>query len=166
MTDHKAAMIAEIEQGFDQLMEVVASIDEERMSARKDGDAWSIKDELAHLAAWEEVLLRFYMGEQPFAEVIGLPGARYGMISEDEINAHLFERHRDRTTADIISYLKETHAAVMDKVAATDSDTLNSPMANPEADPEKVSPLTAYVKGDTVGHYKEHLQTIIAAIAD
>lgn len=166
MTNQKAVMMAEIEYGFGELMQVIESMNEQQMLARSHAGAWSIKDELAHLAAWEDILLRFYIGNQPFADVIQLPGARFGVMGEDEINAHLFELHRGRPLPEIISYLQETHAAVVDELSRLTVEQLNSPLAHPEADPEKVSLLAAYVRGDTVGHYEEHLVTIRAAIAE
>ncbi len=166
MPESKDSLISEINDGFAHLMEVVKSIDEEKMLARSHAGAWSIKDELAHLASWQEILLRFHMRNEPFAVVVGLPGADYDMTSEDEVNAHLFERHRDRPLADILSYLQETYGAVLDELEQTDTKQLSSPAGHRLASQGEGASLVAYVRGNTVGHYEEHLQTITSAVAE
>ena len=51
-------MLKRIEKTYLDLTKFVSTLNEDTVLERAVSDQWSIKDFLAHLAAWEEILLR------------------------------------------------------------------------------------------------------------
>jgi len=49
----KAALLANIQAGYDQLEALLASLSEEQMTNPGVNGSWSVKDNLAHLTAWQ-----------------------------------------------------------------------------------------------------------------
>ena len=49
----KAALLANIQAGYDQLEALLASLSEEQMTIPGVNGSWSVKDNLAHLTAWQ-----------------------------------------------------------------------------------------------------------------
>ena len=49
----KAALLANIQAGYDQLEALLASLSEEQMLIPGVNGSWSIKDNLAHLTVWQ-----------------------------------------------------------------------------------------------------------------
>jgi hypothetical protein len=163
MTDHeqwmpgnKSELMTAIEREWKSLVDVVAKLDEAKMTM-PDSGGWSPKDNLAHLAEWMNILMGYHMDRRPAHEVMGVkPEVAQGWDME-VINPVLFERNRNRSTADVLDELKRVYVQLLEKLNATPFEELLKPRhAN---DPEK-RPVLMYVLGDTTEHFAEHRATI------
>ena len=69
---------------------------------------WSVKDVLAHLADWEAHLPMWVEAArrgEPVAEIeVGLKWGEY-----DAFNVRIYERHRDQTLEEVLTYFHKTH---------------------------------------------------------
>ena len=158
----KEALLGRIEHTFDQVITAIDALDEEAMG-HEVGGGWTVKDTLAHIAAWEEILLRFHLGGEPFDQVIGLAGATYREISVDEVNAHLHENHRELSVEQVRRKLLDTHAALLDALADFPEGELYQP--HPKLSQGEAASLCwiDYIAANTYEHYEEHLEQIRVA---
>lgn len=154
--ENKNELIAAIKREWNLLMNVVAKLDDTRMTMPDEG-GWSAKDNLAHLAEWMNSLMGYHMDRHPAHEVMRIPEEAAKGWDMEVINPILFERNKDRTTEDVLGELKQVYETLLAKLEATPFEDLMKPRhAN---DPEK-RPLLLWVLGDTSDHFAEH-RTVI-----
>ena len=154
----KADLLARIQQEWSALMQSIAGLSDEQMSMPDPG-GWSIKDNLAHLTAWEQLMLRSYLQGQPAHDVMHIDAATLETADEDSINAILFERNRHRPVADVLAGLRRSHEQVTAKLEQMSFADLMKPRF--ADDPER-RPLVGWVIGNTYDHYREHRAAIEA----
>ena len=126
---------------------------------RRDPGEWSVKDILAHIAAWEKFLILNQFLGMPAVEALCVEPAVMDRADEDEINKILFERNRDRTLADIQSDWYETHRWMMSELAKASEESLSKPVMCFGPNPK---PLAFWVAVNTFDHYADHRRTIEA----
>lgn len=154
-----ADLLEHIQRGWDKLWAAIDGLTPAQMET-PDAGGWSIKDNLAHLTAWERYMLLHYLQDRPAGEGMGLDDAT-AQSHYDVINAALFERNRDRSLDDVTESARSVHREVVDFLAGLPFDTLMRQMY--EDDPEK-RPVLAWVVGNTFGHYEEHMDAIQALV--
>ena len=148
----KKELMSAIEREWKLLMDVVAKLDETKMTA-PDAGGWSPKDNLAHLAEWMNVLMGYHLDHRPAHEVLGVSHDVVRGWDMEVINPVLFERSRNRSTQDVLEQLKSTYVTLVNKLESmTFEDLLKPRLAD---DPEK-RPLLLWVLGDTTEHFAEH----------
>src|SRR5215212_1106980 len=152
----KAELMSAIRREWKLLMDTVAKLDEQKMTAPDEG-GWSPKDNLAHLAEWMNSLMGYHMERRPPHEVMGVSEEVTRGWDMEVINPVLFERNKNRSIDDVLAQLKQVYEALLTKLDGMSfEDLLNPRHAN---DPEK-RPLLMWVLGDTSEHFAEHRQTI------
>jgi hypothetical protein len=119
-------------------------------------DGWSIKDTIAHIAAWERMCVGWFdaleRGEKPDREAL---------ISQewtDKTNARIYEENRDRPLADIRADASSSHQAMLaliERVGDGLFDANRFPWAGGRA-------IAQWVRGNADEHYDEHREQIIA----
>ncbi len=149
-------LLGRIQNEWSLLMNTVENISPEQMSRPGEG-GWTIKDNMAHLSAWEQFMLDHYLQGQPTYEAMQIDEATLKGLDENGINDILFRRYQDRPAAEVMSDLKHTHERVMAELNLTPFSKLMSPVS--EEDPQK-RPLILWVIGNTYDHYQEHRKTI------
>ena len=148
----KAELMARIQRDWAALEETIANLTEEQMSV-PDAGGWSIKDNLAHLAAWERYMLDAYLHGRPAHEAMGMDEVTYAAADEDGVNDIIYQRNRDRPVADVLADWRRSHRVVLDHLWSVPFDDLLKPL-DPN-DPEK-RPALGWVIGNTYEHYQEH----------
>lgn len=157
---NKSELLSKIKVDFDRLSRMVTDLDAETLNKSLGEGEWAIKDILAHIAAWEDVLLRFHIQAQPFDHVIGLAGADYWESSEDETNEHFYRGHRDWSGERVLTYLQTTHEGLIKALEALPEERLGGPTLHPGFEARTLNPLVDYVVGNTIDHYQEHFAMI------
>ena len=147
-----AEVFGRIERGWNLLLDAVARCDQTKLEVRPGG-AWSIKDHLAHLSAWEWYLCRHHLGDDPEHEAMGIDASTYRALDQDGVNALLYQRNRDRPFAEVEAELRRTHAKVLARLHEIPFHRLLA--ARYPDDPEE-GPLLRWVASNTVEHYEEH----------
>src|SRR5574339_250742 len=102
----KAELMSEIRREWKKLMDVVDELDEQTMST-PDAGGWSPKDNLAHLSEWMNSLMGYHIDKRPAEEVMGLTREQTEGWDMEVINPVLFERNRNRSTEDGMSWLNQ-----------------------------------------------------------
>ena len=153
---NKTELMSVIKREWNLLMDVVSKLDETQMTT-PDAGGWSPKDNLAHIAEWMNSLIGYHMDNRPPEEVMGLTRDQTKDWDMEVINPVLFERNKDRSIDDVLSWLKSVYADLIAKLDAMSFDELLAPRH--ADDPEK-RPLLLWVIGNTSDHFAEHRGTI------
>jgi len=146
-------LLERIETGWGALMEAVREMSKEEMQF-SDAGAWSVKDHLAHLTAWEQHMLSHYLQGQPAHRVMNLEAKTFVSLDADALNAIIYKRNRNRDVADVLADLELVHQRVVETLQETDFAVLVR-----DGKPE---PVILPVIWNTYEHYEEHRLTIEA----
>jgi hypothetical protein len=149
-------LLSEIDREWQELQKAIKKITPEQMTAPDPG-GWSPKDNLAHLADWMHFMLEAHLNKRPAHEVMEIDAATLAGLNEDEENAILFERSRNRPTAEVLAWLDSTYAKVVEALKKTPFADLMKPIR--DNDPEK-RPVILSVLGNTSEHFVEHRRII------
>jgi hypothetical protein len=152
----KAELMSAIRREWKLLMDLVAKLDEQKMTAPDEG-GWSPKDNLAHLSEWMNSLMGYHMDRRPPHEVMRITEEQASGWDMEVINPVLYERNKDRSTDDVLDELKQVYEKLVVKLDGMSFEDLMKPRH--ADDPEK-RPLLLWVLGDTSEHFAEHRKTI------
>lgn len=139
-------LLTRIRSGRARLDEVLARISDDRMLDRPADDAWSGKDQLAHLLAWHRVTLNRITGNLPSEEEMSQ--------SIDEINERFFERDRDAPLDDVRREFSSTYDRICEAIEGMTDADLDRPW---HPDRSGAEPLGREIGWDTFDHYAGHL---------
>ncbi|MBN2502960.1 MAG: ClbS/DfsB family four-helix bundle protein [Anaerolineales bacterium] len=157
----KAKLLELIQTERQALEAVLAKLDEEQMIAPLLEAAWSVKDTLAHIVAWEQHMTQWtkasLQDEPTDPPPYDLPDAEL-----DAINMRIFVENKDRPLADVQKEFTASYQEVLKLVQTlTEEDLL---------DPECLAwreghPLWELVGANTFWHYAEHRAAIEKLLA-
>lgn len=120
---------------------------------------WSVKDVLAHLALWHEVLLDWLAAVERGEPLTGLaPGYEWNEI--DRVNADAYEQRKAWTVEQAERAFRESTASVMEALDGLDDETLNT------AWPESNDVVWQWFMWDTYEHYDEHTAMLREAFGE
>ena len=105
-------LLQNIQEEWTKLMKVVDRLSPGQMVTPDDG-GWSPKDNLSHLAFWEQLMLEQYLGKKSRAEVFGVDADILKDLDENGENAIVFERNRNRSLEDVTRELMDVHNQVI-----------------------------------------------------
>lgn len=136
--------------------ELLAPLSEEQLCQNTLEDGRSIKDILAHLAAWERRCagwiatgLRGEMPERPE------PGATWEDI--DRINERTFQENRERSLQDVQQDSRQAYQQLLEQVQALSEEDITNPNRFVWTEGEL---LTWYIASNSYEHYLEHTEQI------
>ena len=156
----KADLLARIQREWSALMRAIEGLPPEQMSV-PDAGGWSIKDNLAHLTAWEQLMLLHYLQGRPPHEAMQIEAATFERLDENGTNAILFERNRNRSVAYVLDGLRRSHEQVLAFLGQMSFSDLMKPRF---LDDPQARPVINWVIGNTYEHYQEHLHNIQAIV--
>lgn len=133
------------------LEEKLAALSEARLIERSAPDAWSIKDNLAHLTICEQYMLN------NIRRVVNEAVAPEWMTDEEETlaNARVFTDNKDRPLADVLADMRRSLADVIAQVESLSEADLTDPNRFAWL---KGAALWTYIADETYDeHYHEHL---------
>ena len=117
--------------------------------------SWSIKDILAHIAAWERVAY-----DRIHAAITGEP-LKFPLIKGDadvdKFNGEVYEKNKNRSLGEVMAEFQDSHQAFITQIENLDDDFLFAPLPFDWA-----GKLTAQVviSANTHWHYLEHAVAI------
>ena len=157
----KTELITFIAEEWMALLQIMDKLTAKQMTT-PDVGGWSPKDNLAHLAAWEQFMLRRYLQGQTPHQAMQIEEATLEHLEEDDINQILFERNRLRHLDDVLQELQQTHAELLNMLEQMTFADLMQPNSE---DPQH-RPLIIWVMGNTYQHYREHRETMEATVQE
>lgn len=152
----KARLIEQIRAARQRLEEVVASFSPDQMTRPGLSGGWSVKDILAHVAAWEGRMVGWLetalQGETP---QLLPPGMTWADL--DLWNEQTYREHRNRALDDVQAGFAASYPRALQSVEAMPEDDL--------IDPDRFAwleghPLWRLVAANTFEHYAEHEEAL------
>src|SRR5712692_3806902 len=110
----KAKLLEKMRSGYTIFTTLLSSLSEAQLTTLGVNDGWSIKDNIAHLSAWQR---RQIPSIQAVRESIDLPDPTPGM-STDEINEMFYQQNKGRALADVLNEFHETTRLLQESVGA------------------------------------------------
>lgn len=155
---NKADLLARIDRAYTVLIETIGRLTPAQIVTRPTEDAWSVKDIVAHIATWEQALVRYCLQRQPFEAAVEIAGAQPGTAGEDELNAQFFRRFQHWTWDNVWSFLQASHQQTLAALTALPETEWLKPVSATVS--TATEPLLNHVIWNTYDHYIHHLETI------
>ncbi len=119
----KSELLLAAHEEFDRLWSTSELIDENDVERPGVCEAWSLKDVLAHLDAWHEMLLEWEAAGSR-GEKAPMPASGFSWAETPELNEVIYQRHRADDWNDVVERLRDSHARVLERIEAYDEDDL------------------------------------------
>lgn len=144
----------------------LTGLDEDQLAHICDENGWNIKDHLAHIAHWEEVLLMMFLGI-PFEETMRITYGKYPVF--EDVNEDMRRQWTDFSPKAILSRLHRVHHQLMGKLSPLSEDDLQTPIRQffsnlwiPENEDRK---MEEFIQSHTDSHYRDHTAWINKMVA-
>ena len=155
----KASIVPRAERAWTALFEVLDTLSDEQMG-RLGGDGWTVKDHLAHLAAWD-LSLAALLESRDRQSALGIEG--FSTTDWDGQNGVMHERHRVLVADEVRALLLGSRLMVLRALDGLGEDDLTRPYREYQPQDERTPPLDSgqpvarWVIGSVVDHVAEHL---------
>lgn len=133
------------------LDELVARVPDGRMTEGALDGGWSVKDVLAHIAAWEQLCLRWIKDNK--REELTSGADNDGQVNA--LNARLFEENRGRSLKDVREESRHSYEQMVAAVEwLSDADIAVKPPWAPGRE------LWQIIDANSADHYREHIEQL------
>ena len=156
-------VLESIEREWNALQAVFSELDTDQMTA-PGAEGWSVKDELAHLAAWARGVAALVRKQRRYPPM-GLPeDAAPHTVGIEHMNQIIYEQNRDRPLDEVLAELYAAHQDALNAVSELSDNDLLRPYDDYQPQdrrPDGHTPILWRIAGNTYGHYAEHRESII-----
>jgi uncharacterized damage-inducible protein DinB len=157
---NKAAFLKLYAKSRAPLQAFISTLSEHDLTVPADAAGWTIKDHIAHLAAWQIGIAVLLQGGKRW-EAMGLSSAFVKKTTGFEaINAALQRKHSRMSARQVLDFLSNADAQFQFALSKLTSADLAKPYAHysGEKPTERISqPVIGWVDGDSWHHFEEHL---------
>jgi hypothetical protein len=157
----KAELLDHIRRDRAALEAVIEPLSDTDLIAADPDGGWSPRDHLAHIAAWERMIVAHLTDRSAHTYACMTP-EQYVSASLDELNARLHELLADDPLAEIMSEVRDAHAAIFAYLETMPESRLDDLYWGDDAAQRTV---LEKVSGDTYKHYREHAEWIGELVA-
>ncbi len=157
----KQQILATLREAFDRWEALLASLSEEQIIAPKLPSAWSIKDDLVHLRAWQQRTLARLEAAQLNREP-EFPKWPAGLDPEsdgatEQINAWIYETHRDQSWPSVHRDWREGYLRLIELGEAIPENDLLEPDRYPWLGGHPLS----FILQASYAHHDEHFGHVL-----
>ena len=165
---NKQELLAEVKAAHARMEKLLATLSPAELNATVLDEGWSVKDSLAHLVAWEKMMMGWMeslLRGEPVVRFapgfIETPTSGEAMMLA--LNEKLYQKDRGRTLADVLTAFRRTH----EEVLATLNRMSEADIFEPRdfASRKGVRLLDGVIDGNTYEHYDEHYGWISKGLA-
>lgn len=152
-------LLALIAADWQQLEDFIARLTPEQLITPNPTTGWTVKDHLAHLAAWEGGIVWLLTG-RPRPAGMGLDDHTFYHTNMDEVNERIFQQNRERPVHEVMAHFQAIHQQMVETLTNLPEEYLLRPygdydVAGPGRDDGR--PIVRWIVADTYEHYQEHL---------
>jgi len=138
------------------LDDFLAGLDDARMTAPRPDGGWCVKDHIAHIAAWERMIVA-HLHRRAGHQVAAMDGASYVSASLDDLNARLHVIHANDSLDDVRRESVRAHLGIVACIRQMPEARYDELYWGDDSARRRV---LAKIEGDTYLHYREHLDWI------
>ena len=148
----KRALLAELDTEWANIERICAGLNAADMVKPGAEGEWSVKDILAHLAAWDKYLL-----DRLSYIMTGKPPLYPVMTTWDDVhrfNARVYAENKDRPLTSVVIEFRNLYRDVMTVLETMDESLLDQPYDYDFPD-DKLT-LLQLIRANTCNHYRQH----------
>jgi hypothetical protein len=163
----KLELLADIERAWATLNTALEQLTAAQMTTNADQQGWTVKDHISHMTAWERSVVFFLQG-QPRHLALGVDEALYVNGHEDQVNAAIFQRHKDLPLDEALAQFRDVHQQLMNLVQPMTDADLHQPYRHylPDEPGEGDGPAALdLIYGNSANHFTEHLAWMKALVS-
>lgn len=146
---NKIQLIDDIQTEHAALETLLNSLSHEQMTAPNVVGAWSVKDVLAHLTAWEQMCLAWYQAGKR-GETPKTPAEDLSWRQIPELNLRIYNAHQHQPLAVVLEAFGDSYAGMLDAVQQMTEQELFAPNYYAWT---RTTTLGSYVTSATCSHY-------------
>lgn len=150
----KEQLLEQIEQEWQMLADLIEPLDAEVMAEPVLANGWSVKDTLAHIMSWEQLLIG-WLGDSLAGATPERPFTSDDWV--DRVNERVHSDHLHVPLDEVRDAFTTSHEEVVERVATLTADDLFDPERFPWL---QGTPLWRMVAQNTCWHYREHRELI------
>ena len=168
MSEERRYSVAEFVQHliekYDELDTYLRSLSEAERTQLTDATGWTVKDHIAHLAAWESSIEPLLDGKDR-GEHLGVPADVWASHDFDAINEYIRKRHAALSLYEAHDFFRSVHERTLERLRAMSDEDLYKPYKSYQPTSDREEPVINWLYGNTAGHYAEHRPWIEAIVA-
>ena len=154
----KSRLLEEIQIEHQRLEKTLAMVDKGQMLIPGVIDEWTVKDILAHIAVWEQRMVR-WLGEAMSGEVAHMLPDGMTWDNLDEWNEQTYQENRHRSVEQVLADYELSYPQALKAAQEVSEQDLIDP---DRFDWRDGDPLWVMVAANTFWHYTEHEESIRA----
>lgn len=162
----KAGLLAETENAHADLENMLDRLTHDQRTQIHDLQGWTVKDHVAHLAAWQRSVV-FMLQGRPRYEGLEVSQRLYMEGSFDPINAAIQTQYQNLSWSEVLDRFQSTHQQFMDGVRRLGEADLNQPCRRYLPDePGQLGdrPVVNALYANSAQHFREHMNYIQALV--
>ncbi|MBN1304662.1 MAG: ClbS/DfsB family four-helix bundle protein [Anaerolineales bacterium] len=141
---------------YSKLDEFLAALSPGQMDTPSTAHSWSVKDILAHLYEWQQMVFCWYQTSlQGGAPAVPAAGLNWGQIPE--LNQRIYKHYRDRSLVEILELFRDSHSTMVSFIEEASDEALTTPGLYPWMNKNT---LLAYLNSASGSHYRWALREI------
>jgi uncharacterized protein (TIGR03083 family) len=133
---------------------------------RPGAEGWSVKDHLAHIAAWERSGLALLAGENR-AAAVGISDELFNEGETDDSNEEVRRHDADKSLAEVLSEFRRVRASTIAAVTDLSDEDLQRPYSyyQPNDSENNQTPVIESLTANSTEHDLEHTEWIKGILA-
>lgn len=154
----KASLIAHIQTKRQNLESTLAKLTPEQLEIAGVIGIWSVKDTLAHIAAWQRRLTDWLL-DFPVGTALNSPPP-YGLEDKflDRLNDQFYLENRDKPSPEVLSFFRSTYQRTLKAIQGTPKEVFGQSISSQG----QIGPqLWEIVAANTFEHDQEHYDDIL-----
>ncbi|HVU15061.1 MAG TPA: ClbS/DfsB family four-helix bundle protein [Phototrophicaceae bacterium] len=153
---NKAQLLAEIEQGWNQLNAYLDTLTEAQLTQPTDAAGWTAKDHIIHLAVWEDSMNALLEGKSRMESMGVVDRDAWQRGDWDAVNAVIYQHNQDLSLSEVRQHFRDVHEHLINKIEAMSDEELQRPYRFYQPDSTFEGPVISTMIGNTAAHYAEH----------
>jgi uncharacterized protein (TIGR03083 family) len=162
-----AEFLRRLDRGRAALDAALAPLSERQLTTPDPEEGWSVKDHLAHMAAWENGMTAL-LKREPRYPAMGVSLEQVQANDMDQVNQIMYRQHKDRPLAEVRAFFDKAHNDLRAAVAGLQDADLQRTYSHFQPDEpgeDNGTPIVAFLVGNSFGHYEEHIPWINNVVA-
>ena len=159
-----ADLLRDIDAAWNELHGAIAQLTDTQMTGPTDAAGWTVKDHLAHLAAWENSVLVILRDRRPQHEGLGVDKAIWDAEDIDATNEAVRQDNAAAPLDEVRTRLETVHAQLVETITGMTDDELQLPVEHWVREGGDF-PIVHKITGNTSEHYPEHREWMLAIVA-